>query len=54
MKAVIDLNVGSDYELSDRLNLFIRLNNLGFQKYDQWLGYASKGFNWMAGLSYTF
>jgi len=36
------------------LNLFVKLNNFGFQKYEQWLGYTNKGFNWMAGLSYSF
>lgn len=54
MKTVFDLNVGADYELSNKLNFFGRLNNLAFQKYDQWPGYTSKGFNWMAGFSYSF
>ncbi len=54
MDPIIDLNVGVEYQFSDKLNLFVHLNNFGFQKYEQWLGYAHKGFNCMAGLSYSF
>jgi len=54
MKPIVDLNVGADYQIAAKLKLFLKLNNLGFQKYEQWLGYTSKGFNWMAGLSYSF
>lgn len=54
MDPIIDLNVGADYQFSDKLNFFVKLNNFGFQKYEQWLGYTNKGFNWMAGISYSF
>lgn len=54
MDPIIDLNVGGEYQFSDRLNFFVKLNNFGFQKYEQWLGYTNKGFNWMAGISYSF
>jgi len=54
MDPIIDMNAGADYQLSKSLNVFVKLNNFGFQKYEQWLGYTSKGFNWLAGITYTF
>ena len=54
MDPIIDLNVGGEYQFSDKLNFFAKLNNFGFQKYEQWLGYTNKGLNWLAGISYSF
>ena len=54
MDPIIDLNAGVEYQFSEKLNFFFRLNNFGFQKYEQWLGYTNKGFNGMAGISYRF
>jgi hypothetical protein len=54
MDPIIDLNVGGEYQFSEKLNFFVRLNNFGFQKYEQWLGYTNKSFNWLAGISYSF
>ena len=54
MDPIIDLNAGVEYQFNKSLNFFARLNNFGFQKYEQWLGYTNKSFNWMAGMSYTF
>lgn len=54
MDPIIDMNVGVDYRFSERLNFFVKLNNFGFQKYEQWLGYTNKGINGMAGISYAF
>lgn len=54
MDPVVDLNVGGEYRFTDNLNFFVRLNNFGFQKYEQWLGYTNRGLNWLAGLSYSF
>lgn len=54
MDPIIDLNVGAEYQFSPKLNFFVKLNNFGFQQYEQWLGYTNKSFNWMAGISYSF
>lgn len=54
MDPVFDLNAGADYQFSKSLAFFMRLHNFGFQKYEQWLGYTNKSFNWMAGISYNF
>ena len=54
MDPIIDMNVGAEYQFSPKLNFFFKLNNFGFQKYEQWLGYTNKSFNWLAGISYSF
>ena len=54
MDPIIDLNVGAEYLFSPKLNFFVKLNNFGFQQYEQWLGYTNKSFNWLAGISYSF
>jgi hypothetical protein len=54
MDPIIDMNLGGEYRINDSLNLFFKLNNFGFQKYEQWLGYTNKSFNWLGGLSYSF
>ena len=54
MDPIIDLNVGAEYQFSDKLNFFVKINNFGFQKYEQWLGYTNKGLNGLAGISYLF
>lgn len=54
MDPIIDLNVGAEYQFSEKLNIFFKLNNFAFQKYEQWLGYTNKGINGLAGISYTF
>jgi len=54
MDPIIDLNVGTEYQFSNKVNFFAKLNNFGFQKYEQWLGYTSRGLNWLAGISYSF
>lgn len=54
MDPIIDLNAGGEYQFSKSLSFFGKLNNFGFQKYEQWLGYTSKGLNWLAGISYSF
>ena len=54
MDPIVDVNFGAEYYFSKNLNFFCKLNNLGFQKYEQWLGYTNKNFNWLAGISYRF
>jgi hypothetical protein len=54
MDPIIDMNVGVEYQFSPKLNFFFKLNNFGFQKYEQWLGYTQKSFNGLAGISYSF
>lgn len=54
MDPIIDLNVGAEYLFTKKLTFFFKLNNFGFQRYEQWLGYTNKSFNWLTGISYRF
>jgi hypothetical protein len=54
MEPIIDLNAGAEYQFSKPLSFFAKLNNFGYKKYEQWLGYTNKSFNWMVGASYSF
>ena len=54
MDPIIDLNAGVEYQFNDKLSFFTKLNNFGFQKYEQWLGYTNKSFNALVGASYKF
>ncbi len=42
------------YEIIQRLTLFADLKNLFDEKYTDWLGYNTRGFNFMAGIKYQF
>lgn len=54
MDAVLDMNFGIEYEFTNQLGFWGRVNNFSAQKYDRWLGYTSKGINVLLGLSYSF
>ncbi|HCY40110.1 MAG TPA: hypothetical protein DHV48_01935 [Prolixibacteraceae bacterium] len=54
MDPIIDLNVGGEYQFNKSLSFFAKLNNFGFQRYEQWLGYTNRSLNWLAGISYSF
>jgi len=54
MDPIIDLNVGGEYQFSNKLSFFAKLNNFSYQRYEQWLGYTNKSFNWLLGASYSF
>jgi len=54
MDPIIDLNVGGEYQFNKSLSFFTKLNNFGFQRYEQWLGYTNRSLSWLAGISYSF
>ncbi len=54
MDPIIDLNAGAEYLFTDKLSFFAKVNNFSYQRYEQWLGYTNKSFNWMLGVSYSF
>ena len=54
MDTAIDMNVGATYHFTHNLAAFAQLNNFGFQNYERWLGYPVQGFNFLAGVSYSF
>lgn len=54
LDAIVDLNLKGNYQLTNRFSVFAQLNNMGFQKYQKWLGYTVQSFNVLAGISYSF
>lgn len=54
LNAFVDINAGLEYRYSKRLSGFVNLNNLANARYYRWNNYISYGFNFLAGLSYSF
>ena len=52
--AVNELNIGAEYLFNDRMNVFLKLNNLLNKNYVTEIGYPVQGFNVMAGVSLNF
>ena len=52
--AVNELNIGAEYLFNDRVNVFLKLNNLLNKNYVTESGYPIQGFNVMAGVSLNF
>ncbi|WP_299577618.1 hypothetical protein [uncultured Sunxiuqinia sp.] len=50
----VDLNVGVEYQYSPNLSFWGRMNNVAFQKYENWLGYSQQGLNLLIGASFSF
>ncbi len=51
---ITDLGIGVDYFVSNRFTVFADLNNLLGKNYQRYLNYPVKGFNFIAGASYSF
>ena len=54
LDAVYDLNIGANYRLSEHFTAFGKVNNLFADKYYQWDGYPSQGFNFLLGVKVVF
>lgn len=52
--AVNELNIGAEYLFNDRVNVFLKMNNLLNKNYVTESGYPVQGFNVMAGVSLNF
>lgn len=53
-KAVADLNLGAEFTVMPRLNLWIQMNNLLNATYQRWNQYRVLGFNVLGGVVYSF
>lgn len=53
-KAVADLNLGAEFTVMPRLNLWIQMNNLLNTSYQRWNQYYVMGFNVLGGVVYSF
>lgn len=51
---IIDINLNAEYRYSDQLSVFVKLNNLAFQRYEQYYNYPSQRFMGMVGASMSF
>ncbi|MCW3807607.1 TonB-dependent receptor [Plebeiibacterium marinum] len=54
LKSVVDINLGAQYTISSKWNIFASLNNAIVSKYYQWNGYPMQGMNIRAGVGYSF
>ncbi len=54
LDTAFDLNVNSNYQITQKFSVFGQLNNFGFQKYQRWFGYPVQSFNALVGVSYAF
>ena len=51
---IIDINLSINYKYSDQLSLFLKLNNLAFQRYQEYYNFPSQKFMGMIGASFSF
>lgn len=51
---LFDLNVGVDYYFTDKIGIFLQLNNLANNKRIRWNGYENYGFNIIGGVNARF
>lgn len=54
LKRYFDLNAHVGYKFNERLNFFIRGNNLANQEYQRWLSFPVQGLQVLGGASYKF
>jgi len=54
LESIFDLNFNADYKVTDKLSVFVQLNNFAFNKYQHWFGYPVQSFNILGGLGYAF
>jgi hypothetical protein len=54
MKDIHDVNCKGTYTLNETVSVFVKANNLLFQKYDLWYGYPAQNFSIMLGINVKF
>lgn len=54
LDAALDLNVGVEYSILPKLNLWLQFNNLLNNQYQRWNQYQVLGFNVIGGVVYSF
>ena len=54
LESYFDANIHVNYKFNERLNLFIRGNNLANKSYEKWLDYPVQGLQGVIGASYKF
>ncbi|MCB0697420.1 MAG: hypothetical protein KDC07_08650 [Chitinophagaceae bacterium] len=54
LNSILDMGAGAEYEIIDRLNIFVQANNLLNNRYQRWYGYNAYGFNIFGGARLKF
>lgn len=54
VKGFVDLGVGADYKINNKISVFAKANNILNTNYSKYLYYRTNGFNIFGGLSYSF
>ena len=54
MSAINDLHIGANYNIFKGISVYAQVHNLLNKKYQYYLGYPAKGFNFLGGLSFRF
>ena len=54
LESYFDANIHANYKFNERLNFFIRGNNLANKSYEKWLDYPVQGLQGVIGASYKF
>ena len=54
LPSFFDVNAHLQYQYSDKLSGFLRLNNIANQQYQRWLNFPVQGFQVMLGANYKF
>ncbi|MCQ2198767.1 MAG: hypothetical protein MJZ19_03500 [Paludibacteraceae bacterium] len=54
MKNINDVGLGATYKVMSFLDAFVKFDNILNQKYENWYGYPTHRFNFMAGLTLLF
>lgn len=51
---IIDVNLNAEYRYNDQVSVFLKLNNIAFQRYENYYNYPSQRFMGMIGASISF
>jgi len=54
LKSVFDMNAGLEFRITKNLNLWSQFNNLFNKEYQRWNQYPVYGFNFVAGVVFSF
>jgi hypothetical protein len=54
LKGFIDLSVGAEYKVHNKIGVYLRANNLTGQSYQKYLYYPKMGLTLLGGVNYSF
>lgn len=54
MDDILDMNLGGNYNLNDKVSLFLELKNIFGKKYERYLNYPTRGIQFLGGLTVSF